>query len=348
MAKKTVPEDSFQLLKNAIKRNALAGLYVFYGEETFLMSHYLEEIRKKLLEPLTESFNFHRFNAENFNITDFANAIENLPMMAEHTLVQADDIDLFKLSEGERETAAALLSDIPEYCTVIFTYLTVSWKPDKRQKKLWDTIEKNACVVEFQKQRQQDLVFWTSRHFAAKGKKIANDLCVYLIDITGGTMTALNGEIEKICAYSRADEIKKSDIDAVTEPVLDAAVFQMTDCIAAGSYEKAILGLQRLLKMQQEPLVILGAIGSQFRRIGAAKTLQERGKGMQELQSLYGLKEYPARKLLDSSRRMDKSFCAGACALIADTDYKIKTSYDSPERLLEMLIIQLAVEAGRA
>ena len=44
-------------------------------------------------------------------------------------------------------------------------------------------------------------------------------------------MTALSGEIAKIAAYSGADTIKKSDIDAVTEPVLDAIVFQMTDML---------------------------------------------------------------------------------------------------------------------
>ena len=158
-------------------------------------------------------------------------------------------------------------------------------------------------------------------------------------------MTALNGEIEKICAYSGADEIKKSDIDAVTEPVLDAVVFQMTDRISEGAYEKAFQCLQQLLKMQQEPLAILGAIGSHFRRLGVAKCLQESGKGPYELQKLCGIPDYPARKLMDASRRLDKLFCADACAMIMETDYQMKTSYDDSQRLLELLILRLAVEA---
>ena len=72
-------------------------------------------------------------------------------------------------------------------------------------------------------------------------------------------MTALTGEIDKICAYSGAEEIKKSDIDAVTEPVLDAMVFQMTDQLSFGRYDQAMQKLQQLLKMQQEPLAILAA-----------------------------------------------------------------------------------------
>lgn len=347
MAKKVISDGAFQALKASVKNKSIDRLYFFHGEETFLMSYYLEAIKKQLLDSLTESFNFHRFHSENFDLAEFLEAVENLPMMAEHTLIQVDDIDLFKLTEAERDKIAGALSDIPEYCTVVFTYLTTPWKPDKRLKKLWEAVEKNGQIVEFRRQDQKELIPWVSRHFASYKKKISNDLCAYLIDITGGTMTALNGEIEKICAYSGADEIKKSDIDAVTEPVLDAVVFQMTDRIGEGSYEKAFQCLQTLLKMQQEPLAILGAVGSHFRRLGVAKTLQEQGKGPYELQKLCGIPDYPARKLMDASRRLDKLFCADACAMIMETDYQMKTSYDDSQRLLELLILRLATEARR-
>jgi DNA polymerase-3 subunit delta len=238
-----------------------------------------------------------------------------------------------------------VLSDIPDYCTVVFTYETVGWKPDKRLKKLWEAIDQNGAIVEFAKQDQRDLVAWVTRHFAAHKKRIATDLCIYLIDITGGTMTALSGEIDKICAYSGADEIKRTDIDAVTEPVLDAVVFQMTDLLSAGRYAEALQKLQQLLKMQQEPLAILGAVGSHFRRLGTARTLLDYGKSSGELQKLCGLPDYPARKLMDAARRFTPDFCRMAANLVVETDYKMKTSADDNERLLEMLILQLAQEA---
>ena len=346
MAKKPLSDGAFQSLKAAVRNKNMDRLYFFYGEESFLMSYYLETIRKLLLDPLTESFNYHRFTSENFDLTAFLEAVENLPMMAEHTLVQVDDIDLFKLNESEREKIAAVFSDIPEYCTIVFTYLTIEWKPDKRMKKLWEQIDSHGLAVEFRKQDIRELVPWISRHFAAQQKKISNDLCAYLIDITGGTMTALSGEIQKICAYSGAQEIKKSDIDAVTEPVLDAVVFQMTDRISEGAYEKAFQSLSQLLKMQQEPLAILGALGSHFRRLLVGKCLMEQGKSAFDLQKLCGIPDYPARKIMESARRMDKSFCGRASELVLETDYRMKTSFDDSQRLLEMLILQLAAEAS--
>lgn len=345
MARKIAAPNMLQELKAALKNKNLERLYFFHGEEVFLLNHYLGQMKKQLLDPLTESFNFHRLNNETFTMRSFIDAVENLPMMAESTFVQVDEIDLFKLPEADRNKMAEILSDIPDYCTVVFTYETVAWKPDKRLKKLWESIDENGIIVEFAKQDQRDLVAWISRHFAAHKKRISTDLCIYLIDITGGTMTALSGEIDKICAYSGADEIKRTDIDAVTEPVLDAVVFQMTDLLSAGHYAEAFRKLQQLLKMQQEPLAILGAVGNHFRRLGTARTLLDYGKSSGELQKLCGLPDYPARKLMEAARRLRPEFCAKAVRLVLETDYQMKTSFDESERLLEMLILQLAQEA---
>ena len=347
MAKKEVDTQGFQELKAAIRAKKPENLYVFHGEETFLLHHYLEQLKKILLDDLTESFNFHRFNNENFDIRDFADAVENLPMMAEYTMVQVDDIELFKMPEDSRNKIAEILTDIPEYCTVVFTYVTTPWKPDKRLKKLWDALD-GGQIVEFAKQEPKDLIPWITRHFASKEKRISSDLCHYLMEITGGTMTALAGEIDKICAYSGADHIQKTDIDAVTEPVLDAVVFQMTDLLGQGQYAPALAKLQQLFKMQQEPVAILGAVGGHFRRIGTARTLLDHGKQAADFVKLTGLNGYAAQKTMDMARRFRPEFCCKAAELVLETDRKMKTSFDDSERLLELLVLELAQEARRA
>ncbi len=345
MAKQYEDETGLQELKDSIRNGSPAGLYVFHGEEMFLLRHYLEQLKKCVVDELTESFNYHRFHSENFDLLSFADAVENLPMMADHTMVQVDDIDVFKLSEDGRNKMQDVLSDIPDYCTVVFTYETIAWKPDKRYKKLWDAF-RSGNIVEFQKQSQRDLISWTQRHFRAKNKQISPELCAYLIELTDGTMTSIGTEIGKIAAYSGADTICKADIDAVTEPVLDVVVFRMTDMLAAGNYSEALVMLQKLLKMQQEPLAILGAIGVHFRRLSTARTLLDHGRPASELAKLYApMSDYAARKNMDAARRFSAQFCAKAASLVLETDHNMKTSFDDAERLLELLLLQLSQEA---
>ena len=345
MAKTQTDTGALQALKNEIREKKIGRLYFFHGEEVFLLHHYLDQIKKALIDDLTESFNFSKLNNENFDLYTFADCVESLPMMAEHTMVVVDDIDLFKMNESDRDKMIDVLNDIPDHCTVVFTYETVSWKPDKRVKKLWEAISSNGRIVDFAKQEQRDLIAWITRHFNANKKKITPDLCAYLIELTGGTMTALSGEISKICSYSGADTIVRSDIDAVTEPVLDAIVFQMTDLLAQGSYGSALLKLRQLLKMQQEPIAILGAIGNHIRRLSAARVLLDSGKNASELMRLCSVTEYAARKTMNSAGRFSARFCKVASELVMETDVAMKTSYDDHERLLEVLILRFSQEA---
>ena len=345
MAYKEEKPSNLPKLKAAIKEKRLGRLYFFYGEEGFLRNHYLTQMKKILVDELTESFNYHKLNKETFDLRTFADAVESLPMMAESTFVVVDDIDIFKFNEDDREKLIAVLCDIPDYCTVVFLYESVAWNPDKRLKKLYEAVQNFGTEVEFAKQEYRDLINWIARHFTANKKQITPDLCSYLIDITDGTMTSLAGEIAKICAYSEADRIVKSDIDAVTEPVLDAVVFELTNLMAAGKYPAALIKLQQLLKMQEEPIGLLAVLGKQFRQIGTARTLLDNGKGVPEVMRLCGVREYPAKKLLESARRFSVPFCQRASELILETDYGMKTSLDDPERLLEVLVMTLAQEA---
>ena len=96
-------------------------------------------------------------------------------MMAERTMIQVDDVDLFALPEDDRTQLAALFSDIPDYACLVLVY--ADFKPDKRKKKLWDAMGKNAVLAEFAYQTERDLTAWIVRHFRAEKKNISPALC---------------------------------------------------------------------------------------------------------------------------------------------------------------------------
>ena len=345
MAKNEQLSTGLQELKKAIKEKNIGNFYIFYGDETFLKTHYLEQIRTQRTDEITESFNYRKLTGENFTLQELIDGVEAVPMMAEYTLTVVDDVDIWKFPEDDRNRFAELISDIPAYCTLIFTYETVEWKLDGRYKKLCDAIKKYGKIVEFPKQESRDLIPWIGRHFAARGKKIASNLCAYLIEITDGTMTALAGEIGKICAYSGAEEITKSDIDAVVEPALDAIIYEISEQLSAGETGKALIKLEQVLKMQEEPISVLGTIGAHFRKLSAARVLQDNGRPYAELMHLYRMGDWSARKTMQSASRFSPRVLQAVAELIVETDRKMKTSTDDPKRLLEVLLLEISREA---
>lgn len=336
-------DNNLDRLKSDLKLNSPARLYVFHGEEAYLRRYYLDSLRKLLVEDFAEAFNYHRFNQETVSLQGVLDSIEALPMMAQRSMVQIDDVNFFAL--GEDGAAYAKFFDrIPDYCTVVLVYDTVEFKIDKRKKALAEVFDR-AVIVEFTQPSDRELISWVGRHLKKQGKQISVDDAQYLIHRTGGSMTALLGEIGKLAAYVSGESVTRDHIDLLVEPVLEADVFSITSAIAQGRYESALQTLRTVLQKQEEPVRILGAMGGQFRRLLAAKRLLEGGKQQGELMKLCGMSSYPAQKTMETAKRLSERFCGRAVELCLEADERLKSSYDDPERVLEFLVLELAGES---
>lgn len=350
-------EEGLRKLKESVRTGSFAPLYFFHGEERYLQEYYLQLMKKKLVTGPMEDFNFRRFPMGAATADGVREAIESVPMMADATLVQIDDVNPLAQSASERKLWEQLLEDIPDYCYVVFYFDTVPFsKRPKNEKEtdgeknaekdhLAETVKKVGIEVEFFKQSESELAEWISRHFKAAGKLISSELCRYLIFLTDGTMTALSAEIEKISAYSGADTIVQSDIDAVVVPTLSAVMFDITDALAAKQYDTALRKLSDVLAGQEEPLAVLGAVGSQFRRILLAKQITAGGGSVGELTALLGKgKEGYARRLISLAGRFSESCLKTALELCFETDCRLKRSFDDAPILMQELILHLAQE----
>ena len=127
-------------------------------------------------------------------------------------------------------------------------------------------------------------------------------------------------EIEKIGAYAKGGRITREDIDAVATPQLDAVVFRMTDAIGEGNFDRAASVLGELYQMQEPPIRIMWSLGRQMRQLYSARLAIEKGKGAPYVAGLWGLKPYPADKLMTSARRFSLSWCRRAVVRCGQTE----------------------------
>ena len=339
-------EYSLDRLKTDLKSRQPGSFYIFHGPEAYLRDHYLESLRNLLVEDFAEAFNYHRFSLETISLQAVADSVNAIPMMSPTSMVRIDDVNFFAIGEDAADYAA-IFSNLPSYCTVVLVYDTVEYKPDRRKKTIAEALEL-AREVCFQQPSERELISWIARHFKKLGKQITVDDAVFLIRRTGGDMTTLSAEIEKLGAYETEPAVSRRSIELLVEPVLEAAVFDLSDAVAAGRYETALQILHILLRRQEEPVVILATIGSQLRRIVEANRLRAAGKGKNDLMKLCSVSSYPAQKAMEFSRRLSAEFPEKAVELCLEADRRMKTSFDDPKRVLELLVLQLAEEAAHA
>ena len=350
MPPKNKPDTSgFETLKKDLSAGKPGRLYIFHGEETYLRDYYLERLKTTLIPEGMDGFNYHPLPGKGLTIQRLGETIDALPMMSPHTMIVVNDYDIFKAPEGERNLMVQLLEDLPDYCCLVFLYDTLPYKSDARMKKLAGAIKTHGQVVEFSRQSQTDLMDWVRRRFRALDHDIDPSDAQYLIFLCGDLMNGLITEIEKIGAYAKERQVRRSDIDAVAIPVIDAVVFQMTDALTQGNTDKAFSVLNDLLRLQNAPIMILAVLGKHFRQLYTARVVLEAGRGAGYLAELWGMRSsYPAEKLMSGAHRHGLNWCKHAVSRCAQTDLAMKSvsGADSQDLLLS-LMLELAA-GGRA
>ena len=341
--KNRTADREFEKLKEDLKNGTTERAYLFYGEETYLRQQYLEMLRRLLIPKGFEEFNYHRLNGAGLTVQELTEAVEAMPMMAQFTLVTVTDLDLFGLEEAQRNGLIELLSDLPDYCTLVFVYDEIAYKRDGKMKKLTAALDSHVHEVAFCQQDQQQLYRWIARHFQALGHEIEPAVAEHLTFTCGTLMTGLATEIEKIGAYAKHKNITVADINAVADPILDTRIFDITNQITAGKIDGAAKALGDLLQGQEEPIRIVGAIGKELRRLYTARLALDHGKDRFWLMKTWGMSDYPAKLLMKAAQKTDHEWCSDAVrrCQVLDRRMKSETGMDR-ESELKLFLMTLA------
>lgn len=71
-------------LKQKLKQGELKNIYLFCGEEKYLVDMYLKKVTNMALGDGMREFNYSYYNEDNENFENFVNDIEAYPTMAEN------------------------------------------------------------------------------------------------------------------------------------------------------------------------------------------------------------------------------------------------------------------------
>ena len=208
-AEKKAPKQSERLNYGEVSRELKTGgpqrLYLLYGQEDYLREAFLGELKALCLPDGGDDFSYHRLDGRTLDMRELEEAVNALPFLSERALTEVRGYDLGRCRDQEAEALERIVSDIPEYCTLVFVQDS-GYEPDQRQKAV-KSLKKYGKVINFTSQGQAPLVKWISKRFAALGKAVTPDACLALIYSSGELMSGLIPEIEKLGAGVRGDTV---------------------------------------------------------------------------------------------------------------------------------------------
>lgn len=328
-------------LDRSLKSGKLHPLYVLVGCETYLRDQAARDISDAALSgTLLREFNEVTFSLLTEPPMAAIAAAEQLPMMSERRVVRVKDFS--KLRETDEDILIRYAERPVDSTVMIF----IAEDLDKR-KKLTKVLLSQAAVVDFSAVKDAEARTWARNRLKELNTTADERTLGEIIKLVGTDLQTLSTEIEKLSAAAiDTRHITLEMVDQLIARSRELSNFDLGDQLVAGNRREALQTLHRLLEDDVAPVMLLGLIAGNYRRLAIAKELLDRGRKDEVYRSIYGS---PAKKdaVMNTLRRSDAEKLARGIKLIADADLAIKTSQGGggPKgaRLqLEMIVCQLA------
>ena len=340
---------NYAALKKEISAGEPGRLYLFWGEEDYLIRDIVRTVRNMCVTEETADFDEKRLSGPALDLDALEEALNAMPFFGGHIYIELSGISFELLrSEDDRKRLASLLSDIPEWCTVVITPQTGTGI-DKRLT-LYKTIDKLGKAVEITVQEHSLLCRWVAARFKAHGKTVDRDAVERLIFLSGELMSGLIPEIEKISAFCKNDNVTVREVNAVAHHLPEAIGFELTDRLAAKDFDGAAALLAEMMAGDREPMEAFGMLGWWLRQLFTVRVCMDAGKTPPEIGAVIGANSYKATRLIETAKRFTTArlrrgvrLCAELCAHTRDG-----SGLYTPEEALKELLVRFALEDTEA
>ena len=331
-------------LRNQLKRREFAPVYLLFGAETYLRDLAAKTIADLVLAKSSlREFNEIEHSLNSSKIQYALSDAEQLPMVDAHRIVKITNVKVSatitkdNLKEEDEESLARYLERPAETSIVIF----VADELDKRRK-ISKLLLGKCIAVEFEELKDEALIKWANTKLKELNAQADTRALNLLVALVGNNVRRLTNEIEKLTVAALPDNLITYElVESLVPNSREISNFDLTDHLLAKNKSRALQVLKKILDDGAEPLMLLGLISYNFRRLFLSKELMRQGVERSEVARIMRLPYNKQRDFLETARRTEAKKLSWIMQKIAEIDVAIKTSKATPRLQIEMLVCEL-------
>ena len=323
-------------LERSLKEGRLSPLYLLVGCERYLRDCAARAIIDAALSgTLLREFNESAFSLLTSSAHEPIAAANQLPMMSTRRVVRITDFA--KLREADEDVLIRYLTNPAEFSVVIFNAEDL----DKR-KKLTKALLDNCQVVEFPALKDGEARAGAKSRLQELKIACEEQALSEIVTLVGTDVQTLNSELDKLASAAvHTGRISSEMVDDLIGRSRELSNFELGDHLVARNRKRALETLHRLLEGGAEPVMLIGLIAGNYRRLALAKDALTRGS-RDDVFRVVPMPFFKRDDFLNSLQRSEPAKIAHGIKLIAAADLAIKTSLATPRLQLEMLVCELA------
>lgn len=332
MAKKTTGFSIIDL-KKELDNGKLRPVYLLYGDESYIKDKYERKITDMVPDAGFPEFNHFRFEGSRAELSDYDDALESFPMMTDKKLVIIRDSKIFKRANEEVKSFwQEKLKRLSDDTVVVF----IEDEVDKRSV-LYKAVQKAGAAVEFEYQKEPELVSWVIRRALKAKLKISKDCAQYLVGIVDPGMSNLSNEFDKLEVYC-SGMITKTDIDKVVSKSMSIRIFDLTDAIMYRRADIAMRVVNDLRASNESAFGILYLLEGSAEKILKTKLCGTKNKF--EAAKIVGVQSFVAEKYIKSADFFSVESITRMITRVPEIDLDIKSGKIGEWAALEQYIAE--------
>jgi len=329
---------SHPLLERHLKRHTLKPLYLFYGDEEFLMHRALERLGKALVGSDGEAPVKVAHEAQEIGLPEFLALARMTPLWGTGQLLVLRQVETYP---------AKALKAITDYldhpaARAKVVLLAPSLKArDLPKNAVWSRLQKEEAALGFSHLKEGELHQWLTREAQAHGKTLTLAGAQRLVDMVGANLSELASELEKLTLFAGAEKtLTPNLVSQLASHSRTYNIFALVDALGEASAQKRLSALAHLLDLGEPPARILVMLARQLRIL---LRLKENPAGSPP-EALARTLEVPAWKMKDVMKQAAQ-FTVPALQnhlrRLHQTDQQLKTSAGNPRLWLEWCLLQM-------
>lgn len=327
------------------------AIYLFYGEETYLLETRVKKIKKEY-QQLILGINF--IQVDDTNVEELIADLETPAFGFDKKLIIAKNTGIFKKekkttkSDSKKkkvdDTKLPLNEKIAKYIqenleelknTVDLVF--VEQEVDKNA--LYQTIEKVGEVKEFALLKLPDLIANIKKIAVAYKVNIDDATAKYLVECCGTSMQDLINELRKLIEYKGENSnITKQDIDLLCTKQIQAVTFDLTDNLGKKETSKALEVYNGLISNKEPIQKILITLYNHFKKLYIIKIAEKYNEDVATAMNLKPNQLFLVSKYKTQARYFETQELREVIEALIDLDANYKIGLISLEIGLEAIL----------
>ena len=344
-----MPQMTDNELVKSIKSGRIMPAYFFWGKDVATLETVAKKLIAKLVPDDAKDMNYHFFSGSGFDISEFADACESLPMFADRVVVAVNDLNAETLKADDFKYLLEVLANIDgETTTVIFystgTDLCGGKKTlTSKNKKLCDSVAKIGASCEFAFKRPNELVKYIQSRVGKELCTISPKSAEYLASLCLCNLLTINNECDKLSAFVGKGEITDEVIDSLVSGQLDTDAYKLARAVTSGDRSLTFTILPELYAKQAESIPLLSVISGAFLDLYRAKLAYQTGRGVANILEDYNYRgrDFAVKNAMRDCSRIPIEKLRACIEILSKCDIEMKSTRTDQRILLETAISQM-------